>query len=434
MKMNHRKISLAASRRVFVTLFSACLLAAHSSAQTPTTWNGGTADWENAAFWNNGVPNSPSADAFIDGGKTGIASVVTMQNSKTVGRLTLDAGDTLNLGSGTNFTIQAGAFGGSGSIINNGEIDFSNGGSLNILFFGNTSISGTGTINLFAAGSAFGQNIYSPNGVGDRLTIGAGQTITGSTSSNNGGSLGGGQSTFTNNGTINANTSLDAFVIAPGGGNGNDFTNGPTGIAEASNGGVLVLFGGNFNNGTFQALDNSQVLIQTSALSGATLTTAGSGTIKISSGLITLTNVTNTGTLNFGQVTATLVGGTLVNTGTINLSDGFSGNILYDGDTSISVRARSTFSPPAASLAIASDPQMATVNASPLAQARRSRAQRAAIMGAAWVAAIAPSPITAPLMPTRAPILCSSRPAAATATISPTARLASRRLPTAAFS
>src|SRR5450432_1913863 len=130
MKMNHRKISLTALSVIALFCFNH---SAPAHAQTVTTWNGGSADWDNAAFWNNGVPNSPSADAFIDGGKTGIASVVTLKNSKTVGRLTLDAGDTLNLN--TSFTIQAGAFGGSGSIVNNGEIDFSNGGSLNIFFF-----------------------------------------------------------------------------------------------------------------------------------------------------------------------------------------------------------------------------------------------------------------------------------------------------------
>lgn len=62
----------------FLTVLSACLLAARSAtAQVQTTWNGGTADWENPTFWDNGVPNSASADAVIDGGKTGAASVVS---------------------------------------------------------------------------------------------------------------------------------------------------------------------------------------------------------------------------------------------------------------------------------------------------------------------------------------------------------------------
>ncbi len=303
------------------------------SAQTVTTWNGGTSNWEDGSFWSNGIPNSADADVFIDGGKTGTASVVTLQSQKTVGRLTLDSGDTLNLNS--NLTIQAGAFAGSGSIINNGEIDGPPGASLNIFFVGNTTISGTGTINLSAAGSTFGQSIRAANGNGDRLTIGAGQTIAGSTASNNGGSLGGGGSTITNNGTINANTSLNAFVIAPGGGNGNDFTNGATGIAQASNGGVLILSGGNFNGGTFRALDGSQVFLSTPALSGATLATTGSGVVVLSSNA-TLTNVINAGTFNFDNKDATIAGGSLVNNGTINLSGTTGDAIFFNGNTTIS--------------------------------------------------------------------------------------------------
>ncbi len=188
--MKTKKLSLA-------LIFAAGCAVLPLSAQTVTTWNGGTGDWEDGSFWNNGIPNSADADVFIDGGMTGVASVVTMQSNKTVGRLTLDAGDTLDLANNVDFFIQNGAFAGSGSLINNGSINFNSTGSgIFLHFVGVGSISGTGTINL----SGVNDRIFADN-TGDRITIGAGQTIAGT------GNLGNGQTNFTNSGIVTANQS-----------------------------------------------------------------------------------------------------------------------------------------------------------------------------------------------------------------------------------
>ena len=316
-KSNHRFLLQA--------LGFACLsaTAALSSvrAQTAYTWDGGTGSWENSAEWNPTVtPDGASADVYIDGGKTATASVVTMNNSHTVGRLTVDAGDTLNIGNNVDFYL-ASSFAGSESIINNGTINFNSAGNGVYLHYigANASLTGTGTMNLLGGNDL----VFAQNGGGDRLTIGAGSTIAGN------GNLGIGQSTFTNNGTVNANLNGATLTLQPGGGNGSDFTNGATGIAQASNGGILALQGNVFSGaGVFRALAGSRVNIGGSAtVSNTTLTTVGTGEVHITDAA-TLTNVTNSGTLIADNNSTTSVTGTLTNNGTFNLNSAGNGDDL----------------------------------------------------------------------------------------------------------
>ena len=189
------------------------------------------------------MPNDANADVSIDDGKTGINSVVTMDNSYTAGRLTVDAGDTLNLANNVSFYL-ASSFAGSESIINNGTINVNGTTSFtDVRFVGSQSLTGNGgTLNLNGAND----RVFANNGNGDRLTIGFGATIQGT------GNLGVGQSTFTNNGQINANINGATLTIQPGGGSG-DFTTGSTGTTIAELGGKLVLTGGSFtNNGPYR--------------------------------------------------------------------------------------------------------------------------------------------------------------------------------------
>ena len=150
--------------------------AASLCAQTAATWNGGTGSWSDGSFWSTGgAPNGSQYDVFIDGGKTGTASVVTMDGYYTVGRLTLDAGNTLNLADNIDFFINNGAFAGSGSLVNNGTINFNSTGSgIYLVFNGAGSISGTGTINFDGANDR-----VLAGTAGDTVTVGAGQTLAG---------------------------------------------------------------------------------------------------------------------------------------------------------------------------------------------------------------------------------------------------------------
>ena len=311
-------------RRALQALGFACLAAtalSHARAQTVYTWDGGTGNWSDNTMWNPTVsPNTADADVYIDNGKTGVNSVVTMDNSYTVGRLTLDAGDTLNLANNVTFTL-ASSFNGSESIINNGTINFnSTGNGIDLRYTGaNASLTGTGTMNLTGANN----RVFANNGSGDRLTIGTGATIAGT------GNLGVGQSTFTNNGLVNANISGATLVLQPGGGNGSDFSNGTGGIAQASNGGVLQLFGGGtFTGGTFRALAGSAVNVGGGAnVVSTTLTTVGTGTVTITDSA-NLNNVTLAGTINAANNSTTTLFGTLTNNGTFTLASSGNGDDL----------------------------------------------------------------------------------------------------------
>ena len=256
------------------------------------------------------MPNSAAADVFIDGGKTNTASVVALDNNYTIGRLTLDAGDTLNFNDDTTLTVAAGGFAGSGSIIDNGTININGGyyGST-LSFTGAASLSGTGTLNLNSGSSS----VYTNNSL---LTVGAGFTVAGQ------GNVGNGSTTFSNGGTFNANQSGGTLNVLPGGA----FTNTASGLLEASNGGVLQLNGNNggaFTGGKVQALDGSTVnLVNGVTVTGATLATAGTGTVN-NTNTATLANVTNNGVFNTNNSANTLLTGTLTNNGTFNVVGGY---------------------------------------------------------------------------------------------------------------
>lgn len=256
------------------------------SAQTAITWTGSTGNWSNGILWSTGgVPNGGGYDVFIDGGKTGTASAVTMDGNYTVGRLTVDAGDTLNLADSHTLTVSNGAFAGSGALVNNGAVglnDAGNGSSL--VFNGAGTISGTGAIVLSGANS----RIFASH-AGDRITIGSGQTILGA------GNLGGGTTTITNAGSVAATVNGGTLTLQPGGGTA-DFTN--NGTLSAGNGGTLAFSnasGGTLtNNGTISVGTASAVTIPAGALtnlSGTTLTggfynlsATGPGTTTLSLG------------------------------------------------------------------------------------------------------------------------------------------------------
>src|SRR4029077_5115587 len=134
------------------------------------------------------------------------------------------------------------------------------------------------------------------------------------------GSLGNGQTTLVNSGTINANQST-ALIIQDG--SGAVATN--TGTLEATAGGTLRLQSTTFTNtgGTISA-NGSTLQVNSSTLNGGAVTLTGASTLQLNTGTIqggTLTN-SATGTIELVSGTNTL-GGTINNSagGTFKLDN-----------------------------------------------------------------------------------------------------------------
>ena len=314
-----RSTTRPTKRRHLPSLCVVCLLTGGAlsslSAQTVATWTGGTGNWSNGTLWSTGgVPNGDAFDVFIDGGKTNVLSVVTLDGNYTMGRLTLDAGDTLNVANNVEFTISNGAFAGSGSLVNNGTVNFNSiGNGVYLHFNGASTISGTGTINFNG-----GNNRVFANNFGDQLTIGAGQTLAGTANLGNGGT------NFTNNGLVTANQSGNTLVLQPGG--GNTFANAGSGSARAESGGVLELSNGTFSGNSFTALAGSRVQVDSGAtVANATLSGVGTGTVTMDGA--TLNNVTLTGGVSANNNAVVTFGGTLTNNGTFTFNS--IGNGVY---------------------------------------------------------------------------------------------------------
>ncbi|MDQ6938996.1 MAG: hypothetical protein M3119_02445, partial [Verrucomicrobiota bacterium] len=204
-----------------------------------STWTGGTGNWSDGTMWAPvNPPNDAAADVFVDGGKTGVSSVVTMDGSFTVGRLTIDAGDSVAVSNNNDLRVStAGAFAGSGNIINNGNLSLNANGNqsrLVLLGGGGVTLSGTGILTL--AGTT-GANHITGDSFGSLFTNQS--TIQGT------GNFGLNIIDITNQGLIDANLTfagtnsiyLDALTT---------FTN--SGTLRASNGGLLQLGASNYAN------------------------------------------------------------------------------------------------------------------------------------------------------------------------------------------
>ncbi len=203
-----------------------------------------------------------------------------------------------------------------GTFTNNGTFDLNSTGSGDDLALsGPVTLAGTGVINF----NGVGDGLFA-NASGDRLIIGAGQTITGA------GNIGFGQTTFTNNGLVTANQNGQILTLQPGGGTA-DFTSAGAGLARAENGGILQLSGGTFTGGSFQALDGSQMQIASGTnITSTTLSTSGTGVITIDRP--TFTDVTKTGALVANNNAVVTLAGTFTNNGTFDLNSTGSGDDL----------------------------------------------------------------------------------------------------------
>ncbi len=184
-------------KSLWANLFSMVLILlflAGTAFAADSTWNGGTGNWNASGNWTPSVvPNGSSYNVFIDGGNIGINSFVNLDTSATIGNLTVDTGDTLDIDNGHILTMGLNG----GSIINNGNISLSSSGSGTYLRIGATDVLLTGTGILTLGNQA--NNFIDASTNGNRLTNDTNHTIQGS------GTIGQNQMNLTNLGTITAN-------------------------------------------------------------------------------------------------------------------------------------------------------------------------------------------------------------------------------------
>ena len=201
-----------------------------------------------------------------------------------------------------------------GTLTNNATVTFAGFGAsyVTLQLSGNVTLAGPGTMTL----DSFGYDYIYAVTAGDRLTVGAGQTIQGA------GYIGNGGTTVTNRGTIIANQA-NALILQPGGGTG-DFTNSASGVLRATGGSILRLNGANgafINNGLFDVQNGSTMSVSSGALpNNQGVIHVTGGTFDTNNGVLTNDHeisgfgsfrtggLTNKGTMAFTGGTATVNG------------------------------------------------------------------------------------------------------------------------------
>jgi hypothetical protein len=309
-------------KTLWTNLFSLALILvflAGNAFAADSTWNGGTGNWNVSTNWSpSGVPNGSSYNVFIDGGNTGINSFVNLNMSTTIGNLTVDTGDTLDIDNSRILTMGLDG----GSITNNGILSLNATTSNTHLRVGaaNVLLTGTGILTL----SNDSNNFIDASTAGNLLTNDTKHTIQGS------GNIGNNTLNLTNLGTITANQDTD-LIIDPN----VNVTN--QGILQATSGATLQLKSGTYNNtgGTIQALDGSAVELSSNPLiTGGTLTTSGTGVI-LSVNTPTLQNLTNAGQFEGANGSITYLKGTITNTGKMSLTATSSNTHLRVADPNV---------------------------------------------------------------------------------------------------
>jgi fibronectin-binding autotransporter adhesin len=216
---------------------------------------------------------------------------------------------TLEIPNNNNLTI-------AGTINNTGTLELQAAGNNTFLYVGSPTVTlqGSGTITL----SDSPNNYILASTTGNQLTIA--QPISGP-----GGDIGNGSVVLVNQSTIDATKSAgtNSLTIQP------DATMTNTGLLEATGGGSLILYGGNFINtsGTITAGSGSNVTLE----NGVTVTGGilnGTG-LFTSLGDPTLSGLTNAGTLQIPNNNSTTLVGTINNTGALQLNGAGNNTFLY---------------------------------------------------------------------------------------------------------
>ncbi|MGN6367151.1 MAG: beta strand repeat-containing protein [Phycisphaerae bacterium] len=263
--------------------------------------------------------------ASIEFSSASLANVILSGNS------TVDNGTTLFL---------------TGTLTNNGNLLVNSTSTYaDLAITGNVTIDGNGTVTM--------QNFarFRDNGSGI-LTIGAHQTIDGSTNSSGGGSLGNNNIGIVNLGTINANVANQSLLVDPASDRGS-FIN--QGLMQATNGGILLLSGvngGGFDNtaGTINAAGTASLvqLASGAAVTGGSINAAPGASIEFSSA--SLANVILSGNSTVDNGTTLFLTGTLTNNGNLLVNStstyadlAITGNVTIDGNGTITLQNYSRF-------------------------------------------------------------------------------------------
>jgi len=252
----------------FVSFCMFIILLSGSAFAADINWIGGTGNWNEIGNWAGGMPGS-SDDVLIDDGNLA-TSFVNLNTNASIGTLTLDTGDTLNINNSESLTVSG------GSIVNNGEILINSTGSNTYLYIsGETTLAGNGAVTMGPNDSY--SNFRAVSAVDSNLLINtSSHTIQGA------GQFGSNYFSLDNQGTVTANVdgstlSMDLREGAA--------TRSNSGIFQAENGGTLNIHSSGIidnTGGAIEALDTSNVIIgSNTTIQGGTLQTSDSGVIGL---------------------------------------------------------------------------------------------------------------------------------------------------------
>ncbi len=286
--------------------------------EVQATWDGGTGSWSDANWSfvpSNGFtePNNTAShvfNVFIDGGQAGTHSMVSLNANRSIQRLTLDAGDQLQINNSRRLSLF-------GDLVNDGVLRVAaTTGSTYLQPVGTINVTGSGVIEL-GGGNAWLYDATNSNAAPDHLIHSAGHSIRG---------VGGigfqNNLQISNHGLIHADVDGGTLAVVP---NSVGMLN--RGILRASGGGNLSLNGTSLGSAV---IDNDDGLIE--AESGATVSyinsahivggeLAGAGTHVIGSGSPKrFEDLLNSATVNINNSQRLSLAGEFVNDGLVRIA------------------------------------------------------------------------------------------------------------------
>jgi len=296
-------------------LFPLLLVPKPAQALTDVIWTGGTGNWSNSVLWSPaGVPDGVLFNVLLDNGNVA-NSIVSLDTSVTIGGLTIDAGDLLQIEGGGALTL-------TNALVNNAGTLWLNslGGGAYLYIDGTTTFQGAGKVTLGSGGG----NVIQYNGDALTDTLINKQTIEGSGDIN----------VLLNNhatGLIHANVANETLNVYQNLTNAgtlrasNDGTLSLTGIEVANTGGVISAQSGGIVQLGLSVVGGTITNSGGSILSGGTTRLDGSGA-----------DITLNGTYTIGDGQSTTIKGTVNNNNLITLTSTNNGGALYiDGTVNL---------------------------------------------------------------------------------------------------
>jgi len=290
--------------------------------------NGGTMAFDNATVTNGAAglieAQAGSTVSFVNSSVTGgtISSLgsggIQINGGVTLTSLTNDGTITAGYNSGNTL---------SGTITNNGQIQFNNTNQV-LEINGAVTLTGTGSVTMTPGVGSFGNGTTIEGVTGSAiLTNGAQQTIQGA------GVIAG--LTLVNNGSVLANANGGTLNVSGTINNNNQMT--------ATNGGTMAFDNATVTNGSagvLAAQTGSTITLLSSSVAGGTLSTTGTGDIQING--VTLSNLTNNGTITAAYNSGNVLSGTIVNNGQIQFNDtnqllSINGDVALTGTGSVTM-------------------------------------------------------------------------------------------------